>query len=884
MQNLTRAEKAKFQAKVIEEFNQEHQQQIDEGKEITHEVDFDGKRFEVTYVPPKVDPKTNKPLPNAKPKYKVKVMKRALAGENELRRRYPDLQEVRNATKLGQWIKGKYSAFKENPTAFFNVMSWGQNLGTMTRMLDETGNFFEKNVFEKLNRMTEKAMSGLFAQRDFMDTLANKVKVNGKKNKKGVKGIQNDKNVKSTHEITLDYKGPLKQDFTGSQLMRIYALSKNAAQRKKLMENNKLKFTEESFKQIEKALGEDVLNFVDSVVDHLSNAYFESVNDVYKKVNNVSMNYVENYFPTRTATGVAPDSDLIQEGDFQTVFSAQYASALKERTNTTGEVKTDYGFFAELDNHYEQMESFKAMAEGVKELNALFKADGVQAALKAMGSEKYMRQLLNITINPNSYIPEVSSRMERFFSKFTQYVLGFKLWQIPKQASSFVTAFEQYQFNKGDKKSITNNAVVDALGFMYDAAIQMAYLPNLYKNYNDAKKLSATFRHRMENRDIYALESGRGTRKRRGIGFWRELSAAPTIIGDAIGVMGYMIYYRRDIANGMSPEAAAEKFNSYNETQQTRRTQDLTPLQAKKNFIYRGFLTFGSTSILQMNKVMVGARNIIIKSIKEKKLPSDKDIRALALNLGLANATFIFASNFMRWGFGDPGDRDEIEEEMFKGLIGAKMIGTAVPIAGALFEEMYDVMSGNENPYDKSPLNPLADMYKKLVRSYNEPETDKMVIEMSKQLGGIMTGFNADPFIGMYDLVKDFGGKENEGFNHDVADFLTTMGISKSYQPSMMDLNNFLRFKNYEAWETMQNMDKSLDKVMEIQLEEAAKAEREAKKQALKGLEKSAAKEYYQDIYGWGKRAEVKRGKKFDKLEEKAKEKKKPWYSTLFGD
>ncbi len=40
-------------------------------------------------------------------------------------------------------------------------------------------------------------------------------------------------------------------------------------------------------------------------------------------------------------------------------------------------------------------------------------------------------------------------------------------------------------------------------------------------------------------------------------------AAGPTVLGDILGVMGYMVNYNRNIANGMTQADALEAFNNY---------------------------------------------------------------------------------------------------------------------------------------------------------------------------------------------------------------------------------------------------------------------------------------------------------------------------------
>ena len=132
-----------------------------------------------------------------------------------------------------------------------------------------------------------------------------------------------------------------------------------------------------------------------------------------------------------------------------------------------------------------------------------------------------------------------------------------------------------------------------------------------------ARKMSAQFDQRVREGlegDVYGLETGSQTFKQagKGTGLYRRfvdgfkrLSSRPTIIGDIMGVMGYYINYKRNIANGMSEAQALEEFNDYNATQQTRRATEKIPLQLKGDFASKGFTMFGSTLFLQINKVNV---------------------------------------------------------------------------------------------------------------------------------------------------------------------------------------------------------------------------------------------------------------------------------------
>jgi hypothetical protein len=93
----------------------------------------------------------------------------------------------------------------------------------------------------------------------------------------------------------------------------------------------------------------------------------------------------------------------------------------------------------------------------------------------------------------------------------------------------------------------------------------------------------------------------------------------------------------------MSKAEALEAFNNYNATLQSRRAADKAPLQQSQNELVRAFTMFGSTAFLQMNKVAIGYTKIM-RDLSNKKMPSATDTRAVALNLGIANALFVLTA------------------------------------------------------------------------------------------------------------------------------------------------------------------------------------------------------------------------------------------------
>jgi len=444
------------------------------------------------------------------------------------------------------------------------------------------------------------------------------------------------------------------------------------------------------------------------------------------------------------------------------------------------------------------MERYKAYAEGVKKLNAVFQNENVSAMLNGTKTKALVKNLINYAITPNFGLSQQDTIVGKLMNKFTGFALAFKLVQIPKQASSFVQAFEDYSyFGKDSKVPRVIRKPIDVLGFMVDTAITAATLRSTVKELYSS---SANLRDRLEKGiqgDVYSLESGARLFRpidkrsdaygkiRRGV---KSAAAAPTVIGDVLGVMGYAINYKRNIKNGMSKEEALEAFTDYNATQQTRRGTERNMLQNNKNELVRAFTMFGSTSFLMLNKVMQANHNIK-NSLLEKQMPESKDMRALVLNLGAANALFVLAANLAKYALGDDDDKEAVIDKMKKAMYGFNLIAV-VPFINETFQEVSNYIEGTQDP-SKMGTNPFMSVWWKILKGLKEEDVAK-TIQPFVELG---LGTQIDPFIGLYNML---GGD----FEQD--DVFDMLGISKSYRPTPNELREEMTKEGYSPEEIEQ--------------------------------------------------------------------------------
>jgi hypothetical protein len=228
----------------------------------------------------------------------------------------------------------------------------------------------------------------------------------------------------------------------------------------------------------------------------------------------------------------------------------------------------------------------------------------------------------------------------------------------------------------------------------------------------------------------------------------------------------------------MDKNEALKAFNNYNATQQSRRNTDKIPIQRSNNEMTRAFTMFGSTLFLQINKVAVNS-TALLKSLTTKgRKVNAKDVRAFALNLGIANALFVMTANIGKLIEGDDEDRDEVIHKMMEAMIGLNLL-YQIPIIGGGAEAAVNYMKAEvfELPYAKrrsfvdNIVNPFESIFNKTTKYLEDDSSYKLVIPLIE----LIIGAQIDPVVGLYNFFKD--GEFDEEEYYDI------LGIGKSYRP-----------------------------------------------------------------------------------------------------
>ena len=725
-----------------------------------------------------------------------------------------ELKRIKNPIKKIFKEEGVRAMFKAMLDRFklsnYTIGSIG-HLKAICSVLDnlpDGKNFFTENIVNRLNRANSRFAKGLQDQKKKLDSLAQSINPKMKYDK-----------IKNKIFKTVPLKiGDI--TYSGDQLVRLYALLKNDVQREKLMKQNG--FTLADIENINNSLDPDVKAFADMVVEYLTNEYYEQTNNVYRDVNNINLPKIDNYFPTQTITDKSQAGENIKAlAEMATgKVSAQGESFLKQRTNTKGAVAimrtegTPYTFTESLDSLMEGAERFKAYAADAKKLNALLSGTEVSNLMKMTGLQGLVNMFINNAVQPVSAKDHVfNSAIKQLFSNFIGVKLGFKLWQIPKQASSAVMAFPDYENNLTKSLPKIVKLIPDLAMFLGELAVTMID----YRQYQEAYNTSPMFRERvnrfrktgfssLETTITEAEAKNMVTKVFRNI---KKAGESVTFLGDVIGVIGYWANYKRDIKNGMDPQLALEKFENYNSTQQTQRATEINRLQlaSKSQPLLMAFTTFASTPFLMTSLILESVNNInkqVKKATGIKKpvalingLFNSKDGIKLMFALGVGNAMFAAISNVMKLIYGTREDEEDFEKEVTKAALGYNTFAS-LPILGAAVESVYKFSQG-ENVYGSQDIiNPVSLVVKELAKSAKQEKvpfldlfhSPKQKDPFANVLFKYATGINTDPMIGVYQYIQ---GEKGAGYK--------ASGITKSYLPkeqqSFLDGGEIIDLKTF---------------------------------------------------------------------------------------
>ena len=604
---------------------------------------------------------------------------------------------------------------------------------------------------------------------------------------------------------------------TVPQLMYIYSQWKHPDSKEMLIQDG---FTQEKIDMITDYLGENLVRFIDEVLEMLTYQEFDLTNAVYVEENQQNLKQEFPYFPRKTEKRIkAKESERssFAEMGFVKNFQNISPSLISERVQNTKALRVMFAdFFSVLERHVEDNERYKAYAKVVKIMDGIVNTPAVRTYLDIMLIRGAVNRSINNAIHPKGYLNKGNNFNDKLswgMERMTSWALALKPVQLPKQASSFINGFVLYNNpkfavfdtkKKGDPifrsttdlkiigedvaqnlKSILAGTVNESIEFVKFTEAYMKLMRNKKDTIRRATELSAQFRARrkegLEGR-MYALTTGQ---ERVDLGpEYKKLAQSFKLVnqafgyftteGDIWGVLGYMVSYDNMIENGVDPKEALRYFNDYNLTQQTRRGLDKNSLQTSQYPIVRGFTMFMSSLMLAANRAMVHEANIR-RAFLNNKVADKRDIRGLLINAVLVQVLFQVMSSLPLLLAGDKKDREKAFDRIWTSPLN---ILKAIPYFGSGIMTFLNESNaeGWKERWNRQVTNPFQDLFGEIGRDISEGD----ILEIPSTVLQFLAGVQLRPIRG---LARIFLGQGKFWYN-----LMTALGygdgsIPKRWQP-----------------------------------------------------------------------------------------------------
>lgn len=432
-----------------------------------------------------------------------------------------------------------------------------------------------------------------------------------------------------------------KPNYDVLQMLKFYAWSKNKRLANELSQSG---ITKEI---IEERLPADAKEWADYITDIFMDESHNLINDIHKKTNYISLSKEEKYFLTERekifeelGTGKAFMSQDVSSNLYSFLIDrVQTKNPLRIRSTDNAPTSD----FVDLLNRYIQGTShYRAWAETSKDMDVLLNHRGFQAASESLGLYRLFRSVVDTNINGAERVRNdyANSFVGRILSKYASVQLAAKVNMIPKQSTSFINGIVE----------VKSPAmwIKDVIRLSVDRSFRKELINDLYRN-------SSKIKERIDN---YASTDPDLRGSANGIGMKKNLKGKKVAtskqkrilnkilngyipVGDLVGIIGgYGPVYLEVLRETGSKEKAAEAFEKYEGTQQTRSMLYLNSMQMKKNAINRMVLMFKSMPVLLLNKEMQalrGMRREFLRRDEQGKMAGVRGIKKKDLTKFIVN-------------------------------------------------------------------------------------------------------------------------------------------------------------------------------------------------------------------------------------------------------
>ena len=247
----------------------------------------------------------------------------------------------------------------------------------------------------------------------------------------------------------IDEKG-VELELSQSQAYYIYNQAKDPANNKSFEKKYGENYRE-ILDQIEKYLNPEVKQWADYQTDVLFPMLYDRYNDVYRKVYDTNLPWNNKYAGRIYREGSNVEVlQMMDKDQKSTSYRNSVAGAsTKERIKTSTPIK-DYDGNQALSNYIYEMEQFRAYAEAISEVDALFKDADIQKAIERT-SGKGMVRIVNEMISIIANRGKLNEMHSNYINIGIDFFIGSKLGLNPIIAIKQLTSIPAYTSDIGLK-------------------------------------------------------------------------------------------------------------------------------------------------------------------------------------------------------------------------------------------------------------------------------------------------------------------------------------------------------------------------------------------------------------------------------------------------
>jgi len=494
-------------------------------------------------------------------------------------------------------------------------------------------------------------------------------------------------------------------------------------------------YTNEIKKAIINYLSEQDIEFANAQMKYYKE-YYKSINEVYKNIYGINLPAVENYSPIKRE-GIGKEE--IEGNEFLKEVVQQRSVApgsVKARTLNTHKISRQNDF-AVLEQHITEMEHFKAWAEKVRDLKAIYGNPKFMAAV----SINHDRRLITLL---NGYVTKLIGGNDS----------GVQLWFIDKLRMHVVKSVLPLKLTIGLKQLSSAPAYMETIPVLSWARGVGEFFMNPIGAIKEMYSLSTLLQTRAQNieRDMSQIAKSQKYNSFRKGADLENLSMINMYLGDkgSIYAGGYAVY-KHWLRKGLTPQEAIKKFEEV--TTSTQQSGDITEQSywQNKDSWAKLMTTFLSQPNQYFRRELNAARGLITG--RGSKL---QHVKALALYHIVLPTIFQFVSDGFRW------DDDEQKRARIMGsLNGIFMIGDGIDgIVRALLKM-------KQYPDSNMALSLFTKM-QALIQLHNKKKKAKTDQEKKFRLTAEILGlFTGKPLKTLFDMErgieKIIEGKVEEG-------------------------------------------------------------------------------------------------------------------------